>query len=60
MKKQYANSPIENIPFPLWEPPPIGMKQLSTLSKPSFRVNMTKASCVQLMQAVVVDRVGRY
>jgi hypothetical protein len=45
-KKQYANSPVESIPFPLWEPPPAGMKQLSTLCEPSFRINMTKASCV--------------
>jgi hypothetical protein len=45
-KKQYANSPVESIPFPLWEPPPAGMKQLSTLFEPSFRVNMTRASCV--------------
>ncbi|CAM6058561.1 unnamed protein product [Sphagnum tenellum] len=44
-KKQYANSPVESIPFPLWEPPPAGMKQLSTLCEPSFRVKMTKASC---------------
>ncbi len=45
-KKQYANSPVESIPFPLWEPPPAGMKQLSTLCEPSFSVNMAKASCV--------------
>jgi hypothetical protein len=46
VKKQYANSPVESIPFPLWEALPACMKQLSTLCEPSFKVNMTKASCV--------------
>jgi hypothetical protein len=32
-KKQYANSPVESIPFPLWEPPPADMKQLNLLCK---------------------------
>jgi hypothetical protein len=49
VKKQYANSPVESIPFPLWEPSPAGMKQLNTLCEPSFKVNMTKASCEYIM-----------
>jgi Rieske Fe-S protein len=53
-KKQYANSPVESIPFPLWEPPPAGKPVESTtveLTKYNFAKLVLDSNDTWLVQA---------
>jgi hypothetical protein len=56
-KKQYANSPVESIPFPLWEPPPAGKPVESTtveLTKYNFAKLVLDSNDTWLVQVSLI------